>query len=230
MVSTNGRAAALIKYESNGIAVVRSSADAVNGEVTRRVPARTDTFRFRNYLQYEGVIGGENLITMRVRQSGDLRADSVRVLPDTAILKTSVSPYPFAVKVTPEAISGRVGDSIDIKVVLTRPRNEDVGLVSIRPIFDRAILALTNRYDLPRSARVAANGRILQPSVKLLRPGASQLVLAVSSARNNPTVIVPIAARPRSSGSTLPVVMIWAIGGLPLILVTIWFVRSRPGR
>jgi hypothetical protein len=89
---TNARAAAQIAFNVSRERIDWSSVGWVDGAVQRSTTARAIAVRFSNYLQYKGVVPGLNVLYFQLEQYGDVRVTSLRVIADSAIEYSPLSP------------------------------------------------------------------------------------------------------------------------------------------
>jgi hypothetical protein len=147
--STNGRTAAQIEYtlrkRRERLQIRESQLDLVNGGRRRLLRGRVAIVEFKNYLQYEGVRGGENTLRVAFKSVGMARVDQLEVLPTSSVFLTRRSPYPVKVHASMTTEQVAVGDRFSVELVLSNRTGERIRDVKVRPVYDQRIFKLHGR-------------------------------------------------------------------------------------
>jgi hypothetical protein len=121
-VSTNGYAAALIKFKPvntpTGSSVEWSTTELFTGPSRGRVLSQSFRLEFRNYLQLQGILGGTNTLTLTIDQSNGIVVKAARLLPGSLIASTAMQPPDIEIERAPSVINTRAGEggTIDFTV------------------------------------------------------------------------------------------------------------------
>jgi hypothetical protein len=225
---TNGRTSAQVEYtvarRSGGLRVRRTSVDLVNGQLARTFASRTDSVTFTNYLQLEGVRGGENELRIRLEESGLTRVERLELLPGTAIVRTGRSPYPLALEARLLDERVRAGEAFRVGVTVSNRTGERLRDVVVRP--QHAFELVSDPGLRFATLRRPAYGVYV---FRAGAPGEYELGFVADSSRNHPSLGLRVVVLERRSFSTLDAA-IWAVALLPFALVGGWVIRSRRGR
>jgi len=214
--STNGRTAAQIEYtlrkRRERLQIRESQLDLVNGGRRRLLRGRVAIVEFKNYLQYEGVRGGENTLRVAFKSVGMARVDQLEVLPTSGVFLTRRSPYPVKVHASMTTEQVAVGDRFSVELVLSNRTGERIRDVKVRPVYDQRIFKLHGR-DVHRWSFLNRPRRVLF-CFEALRAGTADLRFLVDSSRNRPSATIRLGVRPSTGGSASGIV--WALLFAPL--------------
>jgi hypothetical protein len=139
--STNGWTAAQIELKAvrtrGRLVTSTSSLGLVDGLVKTTRHVSVFRLRFANYLQRRGVQGGLNRLVVRVDSPAAPRALSVRVLPDTGIVRTTTPPPSLSLHVSwRSGESPHVGKQLPIHWSVTNRSSLAALDVRVAPVFD----------------------------------------------------------------------------------------------
>jgi hypothetical protein len=229
---TNGRAAAQIKLE---VARVRgrlhttwSGVGLVDGRVERTTTGRTLDVRFANYLQLAGVRPGRNQLVFQYERYGNARFDRLRIIRDSGIEVSPLSPARLRLTVRLPSATVAVGDTFTVPFRLTNDGDRAAKEVVVTPQFAadalRLVGAPTRRFPLlPRSAEGAFR-------FKALAPGAYDVVLGVRSSTNRPAAVIRVPIQPAGAKGGIGAGAWLALLALLALLVGVTSVALRRGR
>jgi hypothetical protein len=194
---TNERTFAQVEFERVGRGIRWSTYDLFGGESEGLFTDRDVEISFYNYLQDKGVLPGTNSIQLHVEQFGAARVERVITYSDSAIQKTSRSPYPLALTIRP--LDGRVtvGDQFRIKFTLaTRNDGDRLEQVALEPTYDKSRLRIVP--PIPKTSfetlRGSADGiLVFEP----LQAGGHKLGFLANSNINNPGTTLLVQVDPR---------------------------------
>ena len=195
-VAHNGFVSALLEFDARktatGRQVVRRSVSYIDGSSLQTVHGDTSEFRFRNYLQYKGVQGGVNELTIALEVHGSLTIESAKVFSDTGIEYSRKAPARIRLGVS--LASGRLhllrtgSLAVTVRNVGDRLfRNVSVSITVERPPRAMRILGSSRRVvgDLPPGVTRRRTFRVVP-----LRRGYVQISLSAGgSGGNQPTLM-----------------------------------------
>jgi hypothetical protein len=201
---TNGRAAAQVKLETRrgaaGLETTWSTVGLLDGRVERTTSARTIEVRFRNYLQLAGVKPGRNLLTFQLERYGDVKLRSVRILPDSGIEVSPLSPARVRLEVRLPEGEVAAGDRFTVRYRLTNAGDRAAHDVVVLPTFPESALRVVGaperRHEVLRSGQQTSGALTFEA----LAAGRFEVALAVRSSANRPAALIDIPVR--ASGAT----------------------------
>jgi hypothetical protein len=207
--------------------VRRTTVGLVDGQRERLFSSRADAVSFTNYLQLEGVRGGENELRLRVEQSGGAKVERLEVLGDTAVVRTDRSPYPLSLDAGLLDERVHVGETFRVGVTVANRTGERLRDVAVRPQVDAAAFEVVSAPPLGRELLTRPVYGVYV--FRALASGTHELGLVADSSRNHPSLGLRVVVLERESFSTVDAAL-WAAALLPFVLVGGWVVRSRRGR
>ncbi|MGH3033222.1 MAG: hypothetical protein ACRDON_01530 [Gaiellaceae bacterium] len=196
---TNGRAAAQVKLETRrgaaGLETTWSTVGLLEGRVERTTSARTIGVRFRNYLQLAGVRPGRNVLTFQLERYGVVQLRSLRILPDSGIEVSPLSPARVRLELTLPEGEVAAGDRFTVRYRLTNAGDRAAQDVVVLPSFPEGVLrvvgARERRYEALRGGDRAAGAFTFEA----LTAGRFQVALAVRSSANRPAALVEVSVQ-----------------------------------
>lgn len=197
--STNGRAAAQIRFESSRRgrrARIRwQTLDYIRGRREHETASRVVDVEYTNYLQYKGVKPGRNTFSVRYEQIGSLVPDEIQVLPDSGIILTRKAPAHVKLKVVEPPSRVTEGSRFAITYELENTGDRAAQGVVVSAFNHKGAEALIGRRRVG-VLREAARGTLHFRAISI---GRLSVELSVRSSANRPGAIVPLIVERRPS-------------------------------
>jgi hypothetical protein len=228
---TNGRTAAQIEYTTRRrrgrLDVRRTAVDLTHGQQERRSRSPRDALTFTNYLPYQGVRGGSNTWSIRLEQAGSARVARMEVLGDSAIVRTTRTPFPLSLDASSDGEESEVGGRFSVTARLAARPGYHLGDVVLRVLPESHGIQLLGQ-PIRRFHRFVGRRRTVF-SFLARRAGSYAITVVASSDANHPNASVQVHVSPKS-GSTGASPTTWALVLAPAVAVAAWLVISRRRR
>jgi len=185
---TNDRASAQIRFDVDGegesFSMTWDSVDLLNGYIEEATASHDVEVRFSNYLPFAGVGPGQNVLTFKLEQFRDIRISSIRVLDDSGIEYTPLSPPKLELNPTLPDNRVKLGDVFEIgyelKNVGDRPAND----VAVGVIYPREGFTLIG--DTPHSFPSITGSVAGAFTMQAIGEGTFEIVLGAESPSSRP--------------------------------------------
>jgi hypothetical protein len=235
-VATAGKTCAQFQLRTSGgsrRAVKWSSYDLTTGLRAGRTVGRHLDLAMVNYLQEGGVRPGRSTVTLRVEHLNGYLVRSVLVRAETAIVRTSLSPFPLSLSLDTHPALFRAGEAFTLPVRLATSGGRVVPNVRLDCTVPSGGALKVIRVSPHTFERVqdSANANV---TLQTMEPGRYYLTLRAVSSRNRPVLKLAITVGPRPNGverfwmalsqSRLQLPLV--IGGSLLVLAGAWW-RQR---
>lgn len=223
---TNGRAAAQVKLETRrgaaGLQTTWSTVGLLNGRVERTTSARTIEVRFRNYLQLAGVKPGRNVLMFQLERYGAVKLRSVRILPDSGIEVSPLSPARVRLEVTLHEREIAARDRFAVRYRLTNAGERTARDVVVRPTFSKSALRVVGPRERRHEALRGGDRATGTLTFEALTAGRFQVALDVRSSANHPAALIEVrvqapAAAVSGRGGAWVVALAAAVGAAALL-------------
>lgn len=224
---TNARAAAQVEFQvrrsARGARVIRwRTLDYIRGGRSRVTTNRRIEIWFENYLQYRGVHGGRNALTVQLERFKGVDIDSLTVHPDSGIEVSPIGPAQLRLAVEPDSQHVSKGDEF---VVRYRLKN-----VGDRPALHVTVASEHGNQVEDRGAREHSRA-VLRDSLsgsfrfRAVEAGDFPVGIVVDSGTNHPAALVEVhVTRSRSLAEVLARVAP-SLAGLLLVIAGIRIIR-----
>jgi hypothetical protein len=204
--STSGWTAAQIELKAvrtryGRLLTSTSSLGLVNGLVKQTTLEKVFPLRFANYLQRRGVKGGRNTLKVGIESAAAPGAISVRVLADTAIVRTRTPPPSLSLHVTWRAhASPHVGAHLPIHWRVTNRSTLPAFDVRVTPVFDgRDFKTVGSSSSVFERLDGTRQGTFTLLPLRSVR--TTLFVRAESPNANSPAAAIAAVVLPRQSSS-----------------------------
>ncbi len=203
--STNGWTAAQIEMKAvrigGRLVTSTSSLGLVDGLIKQSTRKKVFRLRFANYLQRRGVRGGRNRLTVRVDLPRAPRVVTVRVLPDTEIIRTATPPPSLSLHVSwPSRESPRVGKPFTIHWGLSNRSALAAFDVNVQPVFNgRDFETVGRRRSIFERFEGTRQGTFTLLPLRSVR--TTLFVRAQSPNANSPAAAIAAVVLPRQTSA-----------------------------
>ncbi len=180
---------------------------------------------FQNYLQFSGVQGGTNRLTLRLERLGSVDIRRVLVFPDTGVSRTPLSPGKIALDVSVLDSQITLGETFEVHAEL-----EDTGGMAV-PSIRVSVLpgdGLQVRGPQTLSIPRLSPGEPLETTFALhpTRPGKHQFEIAVDSLSSDPSATFEVTVpSPPGGKKLLQAILYWL--GVALVIAAVWVARRE---
>lgn len=189
VAATNGRPCAMVRYTIRRVAgrlrVESAALGLIDGYQHEASERRTYEMTFRNVLQYSGVRGGANELTLKIKQYDRARFESVRVFADSGLERSALGPALLSIEpvlAREPPVAGRAF-SVGFRVRNTGGRAASGGVVRIFPLDGLVVVGRSSRP----LGRIAPGGEARGTfTVRALRAGRFGALLVTQTAFGSP--------------------------------------------
>ena len=177
--STNDRTAAQIQFETirmdDLLLTHWNTLDLIQGEKDYFTASPTIEVYFNNYLQDQGVIPGENTLSISLESNGDAKVKDLIVFEDSGIEYTPLGPPRLKMQVSLPNRRAAVGDVFIIGFTLANSGGYPAKAVTVRAIYPQAAMRMQSEESKHFEAIDAeAKGEF---SLEALQAGDFEIIL-----------------------------------------------------
>jgi hypothetical protein len=230
VASTDGRPCALVRFDvrrtASGLRVRSSELGLVRG--ARRASGRSlvRETRFENFLQFAGVRGGRNVLTLKIEQYDGARMRSLRFFADSGIVVSHRGPAALALEPLLRSRTVEAGRTfkLDFRLRNTGERPAEGATVRVLAAPGLAIRGARSRTVGAVGPKTYAGGTFeLEPQ----RAGRFAITLVASSVFGSPRARLEVQAAPARGGSHRALVAAAAGAALLVAAAGVLVLRRR---
>lgn len=217
VAATNGRTCASVRLtiEQRGgkLHVTSDELGLVAGRERRTGTTLSREIDFSNFLQYRGVRPGLNELTLEVDRAGAALAESVEILDDSGIERSTLGPAAVKLSLHLPDRDIRVGERFALQFELRNAGETVVPRATVQINLGRGLEALgpaQKAITWPPTAK--ATGEF---SLRALEPGRLPLEVSAAAAGSLPVASLRVPVAAADSG----VSRLWLVAGVALVLL-----------